>query len=103
MLGATAAQSKSNFIDWVDNLISSVATEDCKVYALSGARQYGSFTNLSSLKLLKVMAKFTKLQAWTADILNNSYSCGCFVVTIVIEEARGRVSHQGIFVGPFQT
>ena len=36
LLGATAAQSKSNFIAWVDDLISSVATEDCKAYALFG-------------------------------------------------------------------
>ena len=101
LLGATAAQSKANFIAWVDDLVASVAIKDCKVYALSGARQHGSFTNLSSQEFLKIIAKFTKLQTWTGAIISNSYSCGSFVA--ITDGGRGRVSHQGMYIGPFQT
>ena len=62
----------------MDDLISSVATEDCKAYALSGARQCGTFTNLSSREFMKVVAKLTKLQAWTSDIMKQ--------VAIVLKE-----------------
>ena len=48
LLGATATDSKSNFIQWVDKVVTSVATEHCKVYLLSGVRDHGNFANLTS-------------------------------------------------------
>ena len=71
LLGTTAAISKTNFIDWVDNLISSVATEECKAYTVTGVRQSGLFTGLSSRELMKVMAKLSNLKKWTQDIMAN--------------------------------
>ena len=101
LLGATAATSKANFVAWVDDLVSSVAKEDCKVYTMSGARQSGCFTGLSSQEFMRVLAKFSNLRRWTSDIIANSYTCGSFVA--ILPGGRGRVSHQGMYLGPFQT
>ena len=68
LLGATATDSKTSFVQWVDDMVMSVATDHCKVYLLSGARDHGNF-----------VAKFSKPKTWIADILCNNYSCGGFV------------------------
>ena len=40
--GTTAAQSKRNFIEWTDELVSMVCTEHCKIYTVSGERDWGN-------------------------------------------------------------
>ena len=101
LLGATAAESKINFMDWMDNLVSSVAGEESKLYTLSGERQHGTFVNLSNSEFAKVIAKLTKLRIWSSAIVARSYTCGAFFM--IMQGGRGDVSHQGIFIGPFQT
>ena len=101
LLGATATQSKTFFIDWVDNLVASIGTNSCKVYTASGVREWGNFANLSDRQFVAVLAKFSGLRQWTADIMNNNGSCGAFL--IITGGGVGRVSQQGMFIGPFQT
>lgn len=88
-------------MNWVDNLIASVASENHEVYTLSGVRDKGNFANLSIEEFTKILAKFSKLQQWTADIINHNYSCGAFI--IITDGGARRISQQGMFIGPFQT
>ena len=80
-------------------MIISIATEQCKVYTLSGVRDHGNFVNLSLEEFLAVLAKFNKPKAWIGEIITNNHSCGAFLMI----SGRGRVSQQGMFLGPFQT
>ena len=77
LLGATATDSKSNFIQWVDEMITSVAIERCKVYLLSRVRDHGNFANLT---FTAILAKFSMPKIWISEILHNNYSCGEFVM-----------------------
>ena len=61
----------------------------------------GTFTNLMEQQSVGVLAKVSKLQDWTAEIITNNYSCGAFIM--ITGGGTGRVSHQGMFIGPFQT
>ena len=101
LLGSTAAESKNKFMNWVDDLITSVAGEGCKVYSYTGVRQQGTFTNLSSTEFAKVVAKITGLHQWTAQCIQNGYSCGTFMM--IVPGGRGNVTHQAMCIGPFQT
>ena len=38
LLGATPAESKDNFIEWVDDVVASIATERCRVSLFRGKR-----------------------------------------------------------------
>lgn len=88
-------------MNWVDDLVSSVGTERCKVFTLSGVHDWGNFANLTDQQFLKVLSKLSKLQQWTADIINHNYSCGALLA--ITGGGIGGVSQQGIFLGPFQT
>ena len=101
LLGTTAADSKQNFMEWMDNLVTSVASEQSKLYTLSGERQQGTFVNLRNQEFGKIVAKLTKLRVWASDIVTNSLTCESFIM--VMRGGRGDVSHQGLFIGPFQT
>ena len=59
MLGTTAAESKQNFMEWMDNLIMSLASEQSKLYTLSDERKQGTFVNLSNQEFGKIIAKLT--------------------------------------------
>ena len=82
LLGATAAESKTKFMDWMDNLVSSVVGEEAKLYTLSGERQQGTFINLSNSEFAKVIAKLTKLRIWSSAIVARGYTCGAFFMII---------------------
>ena len=101
LLGATAADSKANFIKWVDDMVTSVATDRCKVYLLSGVRDHGNFANLSNEEFTTILAKFSKPKTWITEILHNQYTCGGFL--IMTGGGAGRMSQQGMFLGPFQS
>ena len=101
LLGTTASQSKRNLMEWMDNLVTSIASEEAKLYSLSGQREHGTFVNLSNQEFAKIIAKLTKLRDWACEIVRNSLSCGS--LTMIMRGGRGDVSHQGLFVGPFQT
>ena len=81
--------------------MASVGTDDCKVYTLSGVRDWGNFANLSNEQFLAVLAKFSRLRQWTAEIISNNYSCGALLIIVVGKT--GRMRQQGMFLGPFQT
>ena len=100
LLETTAAECKINFMDWMDNLNTSVASEDYKLYTLSGEREHGTFVNLSNKEFAKIVAKFIKLRIWASNIVANSYTCGAFSWTYW---GKGEVSYQGMFIGPYQT
>ena len=97
LLGATAAKSKTFFINWVDNLVASIGTNSCKVYTASGIRDWSNLANLSDRQFVAVLAKFSGLRQWMADIMNNNGSCGAFLV--ITGGGVGRVSQQGMFIG----
>ena len=101
MLGTTAAQSKRNFIEWTDELVSMVCTEHCKIYTVSGERDWSTFSNLSEVEFAKILGKISKVQRWTKDIVSNNFSCGAFIM--IMGTGRGSVSFEGMFIGPFQT
>ena len=88
-------------MEWMDNLVTSMASEQSKLYTLSSEREQGTFVNLSYQEFGKIVAKLTKLRIWASAIVANSLSCGAFIM--VMRGGRGDVSHQGLFVGPFQT
>ena len=100
LLGATAATSKQNLLSWIDDLITSVASEQSLVYDLSNVRQHGTYTNLSMKEFSEIIAKLSNLKRWTAEIITNGYSCGSLIV--IFSGGRSRVSHQAMCVGPFQ-
>ena len=72
LLGASAAASKANFEAWVDDLVTSMATEECNLYSMSGIRQPETFTRLSQQEFVRVLAKFSNLRTWTNDMIFNS-------------------------------
>ena len=74
LLGTTAAESKANFMDWMDNLVALVSSEKAKLYTLSGEREHGTFVNLSNSEFAKVLAKLTKLRIWSSAIVASSYT-----------------------------
>ena len=101
LLGRTAAESKTNFMNWVDDLVASVAGEQSKVYSYHGIRQQGTFTNLKGTEYGKIAAKLGGLGLWTAECINNGYSCGTFIM--IIPGGRGYITHQPMCIGPFQS
>lgn len=101
LLGTTASESKTNLLEWMDKIISSVATEKCMPKTLSGLRDHGSYVNLTIEEYLQVLAKLSKPKAWIADIIRNNTSCGAFIT--VSGGGRGKMSQQGMYLGPFQT
>ena len=78
-----------------------VCTEHCKVYTLSGERDWGNFSNIPLVEFTEILGKISKVQRWTNDILSNNFSCGAFIM--ITGAGRGSVSHRGMFIGPFQT
>ena len=96
LLGTTPAESKEKFIEWVDDVIVSVATERCKVYLLSGDKDDGNYANLTSEQFMAVLAKFSKPKQWIADIIANHCSCGGFVM--MSGGGAGRLSQQGMLL-----
>ena len=82
LLGATPTESKDNFIEWVDDVVASVATERCRVYLFSGEKDDGNYVNLSTQQFLAVLAKFSKPQQWISDIIANNYSCGGLLIIV---------------------
>ena len=78
-----------------------VCTERCKIYTVSGERDWGTFSNLSQVEFGKILRKISKVQRWTNDILSNNFSCGAFFM--IMGAGRGSVSLEGMFIGPFQT
>lgn len=101
LLGADAAQSKANFMNWVDQVITSVCPESCKVYTFSGVRDHGNFKNLSSEEFTKVLAKLSGLEQWAMELYTGNLSCGAFIM--LTGGGRGRISQQGMRLGPFRT
>lgn len=101
LLGTTATESKVNFMEWVDQLVVSVATEHCKVYTTTGIRDHGNFANLTTEQFIIVLARFSMAQTWMLDIVNNGYSCGAFFV--MTGGGLDCVTQQGMLMGPFQT
>ena len=100
LLGATPTESKDNFIEWVDDVVASIATERCRVYLFSGEKDDGNYANLSTQQFLAVLAKFSKPQQWISDIIANNYSCGGLLM--LSGGGKGRLSQQGMYLGPFQ-
>ena len=101
LLGTNAAQSKRFFMDWVNSIVASIGTDSCKVHTASGMRDWGNFANLSDKQFMAVLKRFSGLRQWTADIINMNGSCGAFL--IIMGRGVGRVSQEGMFLGPFQT
>ena len=67
-------------MEWIDELISMVCTENCKVYTLSGQRDWGNFSNLSQVEFTEVLGKISKVQRWSNDIVSSNFSCGAFIM-----------------------
>ena len=69
-------------MEWMDNLVTSVASEESKLYTLSGEREQGTFVNLSNQEFGKIIAKLTKLRVWASKVINNSLSCGALIMVM---------------------
>ena len=72
LLGATPAESLDKFVEWVDEVVASVATERCQVYMFSGEKDDGNYANLFMEQFLAVLGKFSKPQQWISDIIANN-------------------------------
>ena len=67
-------------MNWVDDLITSVCTDNCNVYTMSGAQDWGNFANLSDIQFMTVLSKFSGLRQWMVDIINNNGSYGALLI-----------------------
>jgi len=84
-----------------DSIVGNIGTESCKVHTASGLRDWEKFANLSEKQFMAVLKRFSGLRQWTADIITMNGSCGAFLM--IMSGGVGRVSQEGMFIGPFQS
>jgi len=79
LLGTTAAISKMNLMNWIDNLFTSAAGEEC----------FEATRDLFQPKFKRICKSGCQVN-----------SCGSFMM--VIPGRRGNISHQAMCIGPFK-
>ena len=84
----------------MDDLVSAVAGEQSFVHDYSGRRIDGTYSNLSQVECAKIIAKLAGLKQWSLDCIQNSCSCGAFLM--IVPGGRESITHQALCIGPIQ-
>ena len=96
----TAAQSKINLQQWLDNVIIRLTSQDTLVYTSTGSRQWGLYHRILLNDFSNVTSVLSNaLQAWGSDCRNNGWSCGMLFYITVAGTGSMMIAHQ--VWGPF--
>ena len=100
LLGTNPAESKKNFIAWLDNVILSRTSVDPRM--VDYRRQYipGKYSGIRNDEFLKILKALTSLGDWTGQCIQNRLSCGTLFITTT--GGRGGTTEDCIWIGPFQ-
>ena len=98
-LGVNAAQSKSNLVHWMDDLVTLCAKGDhCLVHTCNGVQRYGMYQQLGQEEQQQVQSRLSALRQLRIECDNHGISAGRYFV--VCPGGRG-ITILHMEVGPF--
>jgi len=95
LLGATPAQSKLAFVNWLDSIVAGIASIDPRVYDLEGMKQDGIYQGLRLEEFGSVLSLISGLYQWGTECFIGKVSCGTFYMTMTEGQ------EQPVTCGPF--
>ena len=98
--GVNAAQSKSNLVHWMDDLVTLYAKGDhCLVHTCSGVQQCGMYQQLGQEEQQAVQSRLSGLRQLTVECHNQGISAGRYFV--ICPADKGKLTIWNMEVGPF--
>jgi len=99
--GINAAQSKINFLQWLDNIISAMSSNNPFVVNGNGAREPGLYHHLLGHEFDQITSLLSQATAqWGGDCAAHSYTCGSLYY--VRNGGRGNITITCQVWGPFR-
>ena len=97
--GTTHAESKTGLMEWMDSIVSAIATDNALVKDITGRRINGCYHMLKQDEHSKIERQLGHYRTWQTQCDNNGISAGYF---ISIEGAgRGQCTLLDKGLGPF--